>query len=254
MWKGPLVANLKWKSRGTKRPKPLFCLLHVPRVKCPRLMGDRKGRHFLSTPLAVNCGSFWKWSPCLSLVSMSSSTGRVAQMGWPVGGHSPETWWRQDVETLSAVLALCDRWIPPTKGPVVRTCDVFFVATWLSCQTNSWNVGDLRRHMFLGCSRWDSSYCCNASHTLCSGFVFCCIVLGTSVEQPRGLWVNYSHESASAFGTTTTKKRQISTGQASHCMGDAVYGLSPWDTVTSATTAASSSLARNPSYKECMNL
>ena len=97
-----------------------------------------------------------------------------------------------------------DRWIPPTKGPVVRTCDVFFVATWLSCQTNSWNVGDLRRHMFLGSSRWDSSYCCNASHTLCRGLAFCCVVLGTSAEQPRGLWVN-SHEAARAYGTTIKK-------------------------------------------------
>ena len=40
--------------------------------------------------------------------------------------EKPESpWWRHQMEIFSALLAICPRWIPPTK-PVTRSFDVFF--------------------------------------------------------------------------------------------------------------------------------
>ena len=49
----------------------------------------------------------------------------------PARGCCPPTWWRHQIETFSALLAICARNLPvtgefPTQKPVTRSFDVFF--------------------------------------------------------------------------------------------------------------------------------
>ena len=66
-------------------------------------------------------------------------------------GLVPSTWWRHQMETFSALLALCAGNSSvtgefPSQRPVVRSFDVFFICAW----TNGWvfhrDAGDLRRY------------------------------------------------------------------------------------------------------------
>ena len=60
-------------------------------------------------------------------------------------------WWRHPMETFSALLAICAGNSPvtgefPTKRPVTRSLDVFFICDWINIWVNHREAGDLRRH------------------------------------------------------------------------------------------------------------
>ena len=60
-------------------------------------------------------------------------------------GNLASSWWRHDMETFSALLALCkgttgNRWIPLTKG---QWC-IFVMFCLMSAWTNSREAGELR--------------------------------------------------------------------------------------------------------------
>ena len=60
-------------------------------------------------------------------------------------------WWRHQMETFSALLALCVANSPltgefPAHRPVTRSCDLFFELHLINGQVNNGEAGDLRRH------------------------------------------------------------------------------------------------------------
>ena len=64
---------------------------------------------------------------------------------------SLQTWWRHQMETFSALMALCAGKSPvtgefPAQRPVTRSFDVFFVCAWINAWVNNREAGDLRRH------------------------------------------------------------------------------------------------------------
>ena len=54
-------------------------------------------------------------------------------------------WWRHQMETFSALLALRD-WNPPATGGFSHKVDVFFICTWTNGWSNNRDAGDLGRH------------------------------------------------------------------------------------------------------------
>ena len=61
------------------------------------------------------------------------------------------TWWRHQMETFSALLALCAGNSPvtgefPSQKPVAQSFDIFLICTWTNGWINHRDSGDLRRH------------------------------------------------------------------------------------------------------------
>ena len=61
------------------------------------------------------------------------------------------TWWRHQMETFSALLALCVGNSPvtgefPSQMPVTRSFDVLFICAWINGSVSNLEAGDLRRH------------------------------------------------------------------------------------------------------------
>ena len=66
-------------------------------------------------------------------------------------GNSPFTWWRHQIETFYASLAICARNSPVTgefhtHRPVTRSFDVFFDLRLNKCWVYNGEAGDIRRH------------------------------------------------------------------------------------------------------------
>ena len=60
------------------------------------------------------------------------------------------SWWRHQMETFSALLALCAGNSPvtaefPSQWPMTRSFDVFFICAWINGWVNNRVAGDLRR-------------------------------------------------------------------------------------------------------------
>ena len=60
-------------------------------------------------------------------------------------------WWSHQMETFTALLALCVGNSPVTgeflsQRPVTGSCDVFFDLAWRNSWVNNWDAGDLRCH------------------------------------------------------------------------------------------------------------
>ena len=61
------------------------------------------------------------------------------------------SWWRHQMETFSALLAICAGNSPvsgefPAERPVTRSFDVFFICVWINSWVNNRETGNLRRH------------------------------------------------------------------------------------------------------------
>ena len=61
------------------------------------------------------------------------------------------SWWRHQMETFSALLALCEGNSPftcefPSQKLVRRSFDVFWICAWTTGWINNRDVDDLRRH------------------------------------------------------------------------------------------------------------
>ena len=78
-------------------------------------------------------------------------------------------WWRHQMETFSALLALCAGNSPvtgefPAQRPVTRSFDVFFlICAWIKYWVNNGEAGDLRRH----CPHYDVIVMLRVSHNNC---------------------------------------------------------------------------------------
>ena len=62
-----------------------------------------------------------------------------------------QAWWRHQMETFSALLALCGestahRWIPRTKASDAELWCFLWSAPWINGSVNNREAGDLRRH------------------------------------------------------------------------------------------------------------
>ena len=62
-----------------------------------------------------------------------------------------KTWWRHQMETFSALLAICVGNSPatgefPAQRPVTRSFDVSLICAWIISRVNNHEAGDLRRH------------------------------------------------------------------------------------------------------------
>ena len=79
---------------------------------------------------------------------------------WEFSSHQwfPSPWWRHQIETFSALLALCagnsltgHRWIPLTKASDADLWCFLWSAPWINGWVNNREAGDLRRH----CAHYD---------------------------------------------------------------------------------------------------
>ena len=78
----------------------------------------------------------------------------------PLGTYFNETWWRQQMETFSALLAICAGNSPiagefPSQRRVTRSFDVFFdlrLNKWLSKQSRGWCIGPPSRSLWRHCN------------------------------------------------------------------------------------------------------
>ena len=67
------------------------------------------------------------------------------------GGGESKTWWRHQMETFSALLALCAGNSPvtgefPAQRPVTRSFDISLICAWINGWVNNREAGDFRRH------------------------------------------------------------------------------------------------------------
>ena len=70
---------------------------------------------------------------------------------FPATWHYRKPWWRHQMETFSALLAICAGDSPvigefPAQIPVTRSFDVSLICTWINGWVNNPEAGDLRRY------------------------------------------------------------------------------------------------------------
>ena len=68
-----------------------------------------------------------------------------------IGWHGFLPWWRHQMETCSALLAICEGNQPVTGGfpsqrPVVQSFMFSLIFAWTNGWPNNWDVSELRRH------------------------------------------------------------------------------------------------------------
>ena len=90
----------------------------------------------------------WEFSTIFSSC-MNTQTFSVSLSIW-ISKHSPMPWWRHQMETFSALLAICAGNSPvpdefTAQRPVTRSFD-FFICTSINGIVNNREAGDLRRH------------------------------------------------------------------------------------------------------------
>ena len=95
-----------------------------------------------------NDGGKSEFSPIFSS-SMNTQTFSVSLSIW-ISKHSPMPWWGHQMDTFSALLAICAGNSPvpdefTAQRPVTRSFD-FFICTWINGIVNNREAGDLRRH------------------------------------------------------------------------------------------------------------
>ena len=75
----------------------------------------------------------------------------IAETQMPSEGKKSNPWWRHQMETFSALLAICAGNSPvpgefPAQRPVTRSFDVFFDLRLINGWVNNRKAGDLRRY------------------------------------------------------------------------------------------------------------
>ena len=113
---------------------------------------------------------FCYWSFCFACIIYASSM-QVVPLPRCLFFHLLP-WWRHQMKTFSALLALCpgNSLVTgefPSQRPVTRSFDVYLVCAWISRWVSNREVGDLRRHL--------SHYDVNVMHILQGCFMTFCL-------------------------------------------------------------------------------
>ena len=95
----------------------------------------------LNTPISKVWGS----------VSQAQCTLMAGIVRWQFPSLSSTTWWRHQMETFSALLAICAGNSPvpgefPTQRPGMRSLMFSLICIWINGWVNNGEAGDLRRH------------------------------------------------------------------------------------------------------------
>ena len=94
------------------------------------------------------------WRPCFMHV-IKQRIRDCAHNANTIGSHNNvancNTWWRHQMETFSALLAICAENSPvtgeiPAQRPVTRNFGVFFICVWINGWVNSREADDLICH------------------------------------------------------------------------------------------------------------
>ena len=79
----------------------------------------------------------------LALCERFTVSGSV---GWYHTMYLWLSWWRHQMETFFALLALCAGNSPVTDAPVTRSVGVFFICAWINYWVKNREADDLRCH------------------------------------------------------------------------------------------------------------
>ena len=99
-------------------------------------------------------GQFVSGSRVVSRTYSSTSTNTVylrREFSISQRQFTQHTWWRHQMETFSALLAICAGNSPvpgefPSQRPVTRSFDVPLICVWINGWVNNREAGDLRRY------------------------------------------------------------------------------------------------------------
>ena len=119
-----------WRSRTVSSPKPGPCLGSVSLLY---IFVHSCSFNPWTCHKAAKCISIY-WQPC----------------------RTPWSWWRHQMETFSALLALCAGNSPvtgefPSQRPVTRSFDASLICAWINAWVNHREAGDLKPH----CAHYD---------------------------------------------------------------------------------------------------
>ena len=151
--------SLKYRSVGLSNFCGGFC-----RTVTLRFPGSQSRRNLravirVHSPSSEASRSSQSWDN----VSLIGAPFSFEYVSWNIGGGcSAMSWWRHQMETFSALLAICAGNSPvpgefPAQRPVTRSFDVFFdlrLNKRLSKQSWGWWFETLSRPLWLHCNVW----------------------------------------------------------------------------------------------------
>ena len=120
------------------------------------------------------------------------------------------SWWRHQMETLSALLAICAGNSPvtaefPSQRPVTQSFDVFLLSTWTNGWVNNREAGDLRRHR----AHYDVTVMCVTNGpNLALQMLVPCIYRGLHLFITVAVYVLQLNGAKPSTGTVLSSKRQ----------------------------------------------
>ena len=93
-------------------------------------------------------GAWWLWWDC---VLCNKSPGLILIIKMTVRAWISNSWWRHQIETFSALLAICAGNSPvpvnsPHKGQWRGALMFTLICVWINGWVNNGEAGDLRRH------------------------------------------------------------------------------------------------------------
>ena len=107
-----------------------------------------------TVPVPGLSGNLIRGPLCLQLANESLRVDRSLPTQQMVSAKLwwiPNTWWRHQMETFSALLAICAGNSPvpgkfPAQRPVTRSFDFSLICVWINGWVNNLEAGDLRRY------------------------------------------------------------------------------------------------------------
>ena len=115
---------------------------------------------FLLSPIQDITYEIWIKNKLYNLLIFAASCDLTVPTSYKPSGTNTNTWWRHQMETFSASLALCAGTSPvtgesPTQRPVTRSFDVFFdlcLNKRLSKQSQGWCFETPSRSLWRHCN------------------------------------------------------------------------------------------------------
>ena len=104
-----------------------------------------------STTRSLKISGQQNWLMCSKSVSAKIILKIFRVVGRVPAGGPERSWWRHRMETISAILDLCEGNTPitggfPSQRPVTRSSDVCLIFASTNGWANNRDAGDLRRH------------------------------------------------------------------------------------------------------------